>query len=50
MLNEEVTGKSIIEKFRLRIATRIFWQSSTASICGSTSTNDPFIDFTLLIV
>jgi len=43
-------GKSIIERFRLRIATRIFWQSNTASICGSTSTNDPFIDSTCLIV
>jgi len=43
-------GKDIIERFRLCIATRIFWQSNTASICGSTSTNDPFIDPTRLIV
>ena len=43
-------GKSIIERFRLRIATRIFWQYDTASTCGSTSTNDPFINSTRLIV
>jgi len=45
-----MTGKSIIEKFRLHIATRIFQQSSTAFICGLTSTNDPLIDLTRLIV
>jgi hypothetical protein len=50
MWDEEVTGKSIIERFRLRIATHISWQSSTVSICGSTSTSDPFIHSTPLIV
>lgn len=50
MWNERVTGKSIIERFRSRIATHIFQQSSTAFICGSTSTDDSFVDPTRLIV
>ena len=45
-----MTGHSIIGRFRLRIATHIFQQSSTASTCGSTSANDSLIAFTRLIV
>ena len=50
MWNERVTSNSIIERFRLRIATRIFQQSSTAFICGLTSTEVPFVNLTRLIV